>query len=251
MRNNTPKANATQINNLIAIAQTATNEEARACAIGQMWEKYGDKIVGIAAKQSYAMDSDFGYHGYSIAQRRASVMGESFEVFHNVALDFDATLGVPFMAHAAQKLKWQLQTNKRENAKKDNREVSMDYVQEHRSYKKKTSENDGHRAAESANIAYIDRHHPMASSMFDDIEGNAFRKDAIAVMRRSLAGNKKLLRFFDTLMEISEEGLTPTDSEVASRLGYTRATASNHHEKFLQHLCDCGLYEECRMALAA
>jgi hypothetical protein len=52
-------------------------------------------------------------------------------------------------------------------------------------------------------------------------------------------------------MEICEEGLTPTDSEVASRLGYTRATASNHHEKLLQHLCDCGLYEECRMALAA
>ena len=70
-------------------------------------------------------------------------------------------------------------------------------------------------------------------------------------MRRSLAGNKKLLHFFDTLMKICEDGLTPTDSEVASRLGYTRATASNHHEKLLQHLCDCGLYEECRMALAA
>lgn len=219
MRNNNTPAAATQINNLIALAQSAPNEETRANAIGQMWEQYGDKIVGIAAKQSYTMDSDFGYHGYSIAERRASVMGESYEVFRNAALEFDNTLGVPFMAHAANKIKWQLQTDKRENAKKDEREVSLDYIEN--------------------------------CSAPNDMEANVYLKDAIAVMRRSLAGNKKLLRFFDTLMEISEEGITPTDSEVANRLGYTRATASNHHQKLLQHLSDCGLYEECRMALAA
>ena len=52
MRNNNTPAAATQINNLIALAQSAPNEETRANAIGQMWEQYGDKIVGIAAKQS-------------------------------------------------------------------------------------------------------------------------------------------------------------------------------------------------------
>ena len=115
MRHNNTPATATPINNLIALVQTAPTEEARASAIGQMWEQYGDKIVGIAAKQSYTMDSDFGYHGYSVADRRAAVMGETFEVFLKTALEFDATLGVPFMAHTANKVKWQLQTDKREN----------------------------------------------------------------------------------------------------------------------------------------
>lgn len=251
MRNNNTPAAATQINNLIALAQSAPNEETRANAIGQMWEQYGDKSVGIAAKQSYTMDSDFGYHGYSIAERRASVMGESYEVFRNAALEFDNTLGVPFMAHAANKIKWQLQTDKRENAKKDEREVSIDRARECRSYKKKTSENDGHRAAESANIAYIDRHHPMASSMFDDIEGNAFRKDAVFVMRRSLLGKPTLLRYFDTLVDLCHDGFTPTDAEAARHMDCTRATTSNYHQQLLKHLHDRGLYEECRMALAA
>ena len=62
MRHNNTPATATQINNLIALVQTAPTEEARASAIGQMWEQFGDNIVGIAAKQSYTMDYDFGYH---------------------------------------------------------------------------------------------------------------------------------------------------------------------------------------------
>ena len=129
MRHNNTPATATPINKLIALAQTAPTEEARASAIGQMLEQYGDKIVGIAAKQSYNMDSDFGYHGYSVADRRAAVMGETFEVFLKTALEFDATLGVPFMAHTANKVKWQLQTDKRENSKRDDREEPLEYIE--------------------------------------------------------------------------------------------------------------------------
>ena len=219
MRNNNTPAAATQINNLIALAQSAPNEETRANAIGQMWEQYGDKIVGIAAKQSYTMDSDFGYHGYSIAERRASVMGESYEVFRNAALEFDNTLGVPFMAHAANKIKWQLQTDKRENAKKDEREVSLDYIEN--------------------------------CSAPNDMEANVYLKDAIVAIKRSLAGNPTLLRYFDTLVDLCHDGFTPTDAEAARHMDCTRATTSNYHQQLLQHLSDCGLYEECRMALAA
>lgn len=251
MRHNNTPATATQINNLIALVQTAKDERARAVAIGLIWEKYGDKIVGIAAKQSYNMDSDFGYHGYSVADRRAAVMGETFEVFLKSTQEFDATLGVPFMAHAAQKAKWQLQTDKRENAKRDDREVSIDRARECRSYKKKTSEKGDQHAADPENIAYIDRHHPMASNLFDDMEKNVYLKDAIDVMKRSLAKNPKLLRYFNTLMEICNEGLSPTDAEAASRLNCTRATTNNYRKQLLQHLCDSGLYEECHMALAA
>ena len=251
MRNNNTPAAATQINNLIALAQSAPNEEPRANAIGQMWEQYGDKIVGIAAKQSYTMDSDFGYHGYSIAERRASVMGESYEVFRNAALEFDNTLGVPFMAHATNKVKWQLQTDKRENAKKAEREVRTDYTQERRSYKKKTSENDERHAASSENIAYIDRNHPMVSRMLEDFESDIHRKDAIFVMRRSLLGKPTLLHYFDTLVDLCHDGFTPTDAEAARHMDCTRATTSNYHQQLLKHLHDRGLYEECRMALAA
>ena len=219
MRNNNTPAAATQINNLIALAQSAPNEETRANAIGQMWEQYGDKIVGIAAKQSYTMDSDFGYHGYSIAERRASVMGESYEVFRNAALEFDNTLGVPFMAHAANKIKWQLQTDKRENAKKAEREVALDYIEN--------------------------------CSAPNDMETNVYLKDAVFVMRRSLLGKPTLLRYFDTLVDLCHDGFTPTDAEAARHMDCTRATTSNYHQQLLKHLHDRGLYEECRMALAA
>ena len=251
MRNNNTPAAATQINNLIALAQSAPNEETRANAIGQMWEQYGDKIVGIAAKQSYTMDSDFGYHGYSIAERRASVMGESYEVFRNAALEFDNTLGVPFMAHATNKVKWQLQTDKRENAKKDDREVRTAYTQEHRSYKKKTSENDEHHSASSEDLAYIDRHHPMVSRMLEDFESDIYRKDSIEVIKRSLLGKPKLHRYFDTLVDICYDGLDPTDAEAARRMECTRATTNNYRKQLLQHLIDYDLVEDCRMALAA
>lgn len=219
MRHNNTPATATPINNLIALAQTAPTEEARASAIGQMWEQYGDKIVGIAAKQSYTMDSDFGYHGYSVADRRAAVMGETFEVFLKTAQEFDATLGVPFMAHAANKVKWQLQTNKRENAKKDDREVSLDYIEN--------------------------------CSAPNDMENNVYLKDAIAAIRRSLVGKAALLRYFDTLVDICYDGLNPTDAEAARRMGCTRASTNNYRKQLLQHLNDCNLVEDCRMALAA
>jgi hypothetical protein len=219
MRHNNTPAAATQINNLIALAQSAPNEDARASAIGQMWEQYGDKIVGIAAKQSYTMDSDFGYHGYSVAERRSAVMSETFEVFRKTALEFDATLGVPFMAHAANKVKWQLQTNKRENAKKTDREVSLDYIEN--------------------------------CSAPNDMEANVYLKDAIAAIKRSLASNPTLLRYFDTLLEISLDGLNPTDAEAARYMGCTRATTNNYHKQLLEHLDDYNLVEDCRMALAA
>ena len=86
MRHNNTPATATQINNLIALVQNAPTEEARASAIGQMWEQFGDNVVGIAAKQSYNMDSDFGYHGYSIADRRAAVMGEKGFSYDDILL---------------------------------------------------------------------------------------------------------------------------------------------------------------------
>ena len=219
MRHNNTPATATQINNLIALAQSAPNEESRANAIGQMWEQYGDKIVGIAAKQSYTMDSDFGYHGYSVAERRSAVMSETFEVFRKTALEFDATLGVPFMAHAANKVKWQLQTNKRENAKKTDREVSLDYIEN--------------------------------CSAPNDMEANVYLKDSIVAIKRSLAGNPTLLRYFDTLMDICHDGLNPTDAEAARRMSCTRATTNNYRKQLLEHLYDCGLVEDCRMALAA
>ena len=219
MRHNNTPAAAAQINNLIARAQSAPNEDARANAIGQMWEQYGDKIVGIAAKQSYTMDSDFGYHGYSVAERRSAVMSETFEVFRKTALEFDATLGVPFMAHAANKVKWQLQTNKRENAKKDEREVSLDYIKN--------------------------------CSAPNDMEVNVYLKDAIVAIKRSLAGNPMLLRYFDTLVDICYDGLDPTDAEAARRMECTRATTNNYRKQLLQHLIDYDLVEDCRMALAA
>ena len=247
---NTPAA-AAQINNLIALVQNAPNEEARAIAIGQLWDLCGDKIVGIAAKQSYIMDSDFGFHGYNIAERRASVMGESFEVFRNTLLEYDFTLGVPLMAHAANKVKWQLQTDKRENAKKDDRKVRTAYTQEHRSYKKKTSENDEHHSASSEDLAYIDRHHPMVSRMLEDFESDIYRKDSIEVIKRSLLGKPKLHRYFDTLVDICYDGLDPTDAEAARRMECTRATTNNYRKQLLQHLIDYDLVEDCRMALAA
>lgn len=219
MRHNNTPATTTPINNLIALAQTAPTEEARASAIGQMWEQFGDKIVGIAAKQSYTMDSDFGYHGYSVADRRAAVMGETFEVFLKTAQEFDATLGVPFMAHAANKVKWQLQTNKRENAKKDDREVSLDYIEN--------------------------------CSAPNDMENSVYLKDAIAAIRRSLVVNTTLLRYFDTLVDICYDGLNPTDAEAARRMGCTRASTNNYRKQLLQHLSDYNLVEDCRMALAA
>ncbi|SMG31120.1 hypothetical protein [Fibrobacter sp. UWB13] len=66
--------NNAAINNLIAIAQTAANEDIRNKAINELWDLYGDQIAGIMAGKSFQMDSDFSLKGYSPKERQDSLL---------------------------------------------------------------------------------------------------------------------------------------------------------------------------------
>ena len=69
------QATTAEINNLIAIVQTAPSAKAYERAIHALWAIFGDFFTALVAKKSYLLDSDFSLWGCSPAERRENLAG--------------------------------------------------------------------------------------------------------------------------------------------------------------------------------
>ena len=65
MQQKSHQANTTDTNRLITVAQTASTAEEREQACHTLWSIYGDRFMGVVAKASYLINSDFNLQGCS------------------------------------------------------------------------------------------------------------------------------------------------------------------------------------------
>ena len=96
------QATTTEINNLIAIVQTAPSAKAYERAIRALWAIFGDFFTALVAKKSYLLDSDFSLWGCSPAERRENLAGNAYMLFYKAVSDFEPCRKVPFAAYIAK-----------------------------------------------------------------------------------------------------------------------------------------------------
>ena len=116
------QATTTEINNLIAIVQTAPSAKAYERAIHALWAIFGDFFTALVAKKSYLLDSDFSLWGCSPAERRENLAGNAYMLFYKAVSDFEPSRKVPFAAYIAKIGEWRMRDEKRKNAKRSKRE---------------------------------------------------------------------------------------------------------------------------------
>lgn len=237
MRHNNIPASATQINNLIALAQTAPNEEIRSKAINTLWDYFGKLFVAVLAKKSYQVNSDFFISGCTPTERQEYLMGDAFIVFYEVVMNFDLNRKVPFAAFISKKSDWVSLDEKRRNAKRTNREKPESYLQ------KQESETFSH------SIDNCDTNPFTGNRNIQECESE---NEEIMEHIRSCIGvnDSKLLHKFDAMYEVSCEG-DYSDADAGRALGCTRANVGVAKKKMHQLLVDNGLEEECRLLMAA
>ena len=213
MQQNTHQT-TTDTNRLIAIAQTASTAEERKSACHTLWGIYGDLFVGVVAKVSYLINSDFSLQGYSPRERQQNLMTDAYFVFDKAVHDFDASRGVPFGAYIANMGKWRMADSKRKNSNRSQHEVYVDFMQECRV--------------------------PSKPTFVEDI----FRRDALQKIRKALQPNPRLARYFDTCLEVYADDMEYSDAEVARRMGYTRVSVGQFRKALASALKERGLYND-------
>ena len=237
MKHSNSSTNA--INNLITIAQTAADKRVRDKAINKLWDICGNRIAGIMAGKSYQMDSDFSLKGCSTKERIDNLSYDAFSVFHNAVETFNPDLGVPFLAYTAQKSNWFLADAKRNNSKHSNREKCVDFSLECCSNLENTPEN-----------AYmIEAFKKTAHS--DTIENDCDWKDAAQLLYREIKGNAKLSLYIKVARTLCEEGEEYSDTEVARRMGCTRACIGQYRKALIHTMEEKGLLAEFTQLMAA
>ena len=204
--------NAADIRRLIAVAQNTSCAEDREDALKVLWDMCGAPLVGSMAKKSYMVDSDFGYRGYSPAERRRNMMGDAYVVFYDCVMSFDTKMGVPFAAYAAQKGNWRVADEKRENSRRSKVEVVTDLPPE-------------------SETAY-------KPEFVNDI----YDTDTVRAIRMTLEQDAKLCRYFNTCMELCDADLDYSDAEVARRMGCTRANVGLYRKAFVKKVKNCRLF---------
>ena len=196
---------------LIAVAQTTTDAEKRNHAMHELWEIHGERLVGIMAKKSYQIDSDFGYRGCSFKERQNNLMGEAYLVLHDAVMTFDLGKGVPFAAYIAQKGNWHVADEKRENSKHGKWEKSVDFTVE--------SISAGDTLDEKGNVQTL-RKVLAFSAGFDE---KICQRDAVLGIYHATEQYPRLHRYFGVCLELLDEDADYSDAEIARRMGCTRA----------------------------
>jgi len=235
----TNNTNTAAINNLIVVAQTAANEAIRDNAINKLWDICGDSIVGIMAGKSYQMDSDFSLRGSSPKERQENLLGDAYFVFYNAVATFNPDLGVPFIAYTTQKSSWFLATEKRNNAKRTNREKCIDFSLECG----RSSESN----SETARIVTILKN--LASS--DSFESDCDWEDAVELVYRTIGHNNKLCEYFTASLDLCKEGEDYSDAEIARHMGCTRANVGLYRRALIRTMKENGLLAEFSHLMAA
>ena len=225
------------INSLVEVAQNAQNGRIRSGALGLLWEIVGDTVMGNTVGKSYRINSDFDMRGYSIKERQRNLAGDAYLLFFKATMDFDRTLGVPFLAYIVQKLGWKLTADKRDNAKRDDRIKISSKMQANA-----TEEF----AEEDAFAALLER-----TPNEEDVEGDCFRRDAILKIKNIAASAPKIAAYFETCQEVCNQGFRGSDAEVARYMGCTRASTGNYRKKLVRMLAEKGMDFNSLVAKAA
>lgn len=236
------KTNQKTTLNLVRIAQGAKTKDKRDFAILKLWDIHGSKVAGIDIRNSYKEDADWDLRGLSPAERQQRILSNTFMMFRQAVMNYDPRTNVPFMAYVANSSKFQQKTEKRNNAKRTNREVPVDFSGNTREEK---YGDDPQMLRDLAILKEAD-HAPC-----QEIENIEIR-DTIEGIERFLKKNSpKLLPYFRTSYEFCQEYGDCKDIDVAVELGCTRANAGLLRKKLEHLLREAGLYEECRLAFAA
>lgn len=212
------------INSLIGAVQNAANGLDRSKVLLRLWKTVGNTIMDQMAGNSYRINSDFDMRGYSIKERQRNLAGDAYLVFFMATMDFDRGLGVPFMAYISQKLGWKLATDKRNNAKRDNRIKISSKMQANASEEF---------AEDDAFAALLER-----TPNEEDVEGDCFRRDAILKIKNIAASAPKIAAYFETYQEVCNQGFRGSDAEVARHMGCTRASSGNYRKKLVRMLAE-------------
>ena len=231
--------NNAAINNLITIAQTATNEALRNKAINELWDICGDQIAGIMAGKSYQIDSDFSLKGMSPKERQDYLLGNAYYLFYNAVTTFNPALGVPFIAYTTQKSSWFLADEKRNNSKRSKREENVDFSME---------------CCPGIEMA------PEMSRMMeifkeiahtDHFENDCYWEDALQLVCKAIKSSPRLCDYLSASLELCKEGEDYSDAEVARRMGRTRANVGQHRKALIHLMEENGLLKEFTQLMAA
>ncbi len=232
------QATTTEINNLIALAQTAPSPEAYERAIQALWTIFGDYFTALVAKNSYQIDSDFSLRGYSPAERQSYQAGTAYMLFCKAVADFEPSRKVPFAAYIAKIGEWRMRDEKRKNAKRSKRE-ELD-----RCTSNSDSDEESYSRIDNCDVNPFTGERNEQDCVFD-------RKDLLVRFKKRLAAcDPKALNRFNIMYELCREG-NYSDAEAARRIGCERANMKNVKSNLLQIMAECGLKEEFRLLMAA
>lgn len=232
MQQKSHQATTTDTNRLVTVAQTASSAEERERACHTLWSIYGERFVGVVAKASYLINSDFNLQGCSPRERQQNLMGNAYFVFDKAVHTFNTRRGVPFGAYIANMGKWRMADDKRKNASRSQREVYVDFMQECRAPGKDPCEN--------PDVRTLFRATKYKPSFVEDI----FRRDALQKIRAALQPTPKLAWYFDTCLEVYADDMEYSDAEVARRMGYTRANVGLLRKAMASTLKEHHLYND-------
>ena len=225
------------INSLIGAVQNAATGLDRSRNLLRLWKIVEVTIMDQMAGKSYRINSDFDMRGYSIKERQRNLAGDAYLLFFMATMDFDRTLGVPFLAYIAQKLGWKLTADKRDNAKRDDRIKISSKMHEYAS---------DDIMEEDAFTALLER-----TPNEEDVEGDCFRRDAILRIKRIAASDPKIAAYLETCQEVCYQGYRGSDAEVARYMGCTRASTGNYRKKLVRMLAEKGMDFNSLVATAA
>ena len=227
---------------LVRIAQGAKTKRMRENAVQALWDIHGPKVMGIDNKNSSKEDADWDLHGLSHAERQQQILSNTFMMFRRAVMNYDPRTNVPFMAYVANGSKFLQKTEKRNNSKRTNREVLVDFSGN------TSEEKYGDDPQMLRDLAILKEADHASCQEIEDIEN----RDTIEGIERFLKKNSpKLLPYFRTSYEFCREYGDCKDIDVAVELGCTRANVGQLRKKLEHLLREAGLYEECRLAFAA
>lgn len=215
------------INSLIGAVQNAANGLDRSKVLLRLWKTVGNTIMDQMVGKSYRINSDFDMNGDSHKDRREKLASDAYLIFCGAVMNFDLNLGVPFLAYIAQKVCWKLATDKRNNAKRDNRIKISSKMQANASEEF---------AEDDAFAALLER-----TPNEEDVEGDCFRRDAILRIKRIAASDPKIAVYLETCQEVCYQGYRGSDAEIARYMGCTRASTGNYRKKLVRMLAEKGM----------
>ena len=232
------QATTTEINNLIAIAQTAPSAEAYERAIQVLWAIFGEFFTALVAKKSYLIDSDFNLWGCSPAERQSNLGGNAYILFCKAVTDFEPSRKVPFAAYIAKIGEWRMLDEKRKNAKHSKRE-ELD-----RRASNSDPDEESYSRIDNCDV------NPFTGER-NELDCDFDKKDLVALFKKRLAArDPKALHRLDIIHELCSEG-NYSDAEAARRIGCERANMKNVKKSLRQTMAECGLKEEFRLLMAA